>query len=288
MIAHSLQPHTLFVPTTPYRERLAGAPQAGRDFLPLDGVVLSEAALRERGRHESTANGRTLPKMAPGDLPPMFVRPRGYATASDRSAQSASSAKPGASGDRGSILEQIKQKVQDMWSTVAKAIGEFSKALPKLQGAKGETMRAIINALRGFGGLAEAISTGNIKGAATAAKSFGGALKTVAKRHPSATGLGFLLRRGGAFMPVLGTALEGHGAYRAIQKSVRAARAGDETAAAVWAGSAAIHSLAATLSGTVDLLLALTVGTAAPAYVALSGVVSGLGAVADIAGELAE
>lgn len=284
MTANSLNAQIFSSPRTVslYRPRIVNSSRDLSAAPSLDGVVLSEAALQERRRQVFLASGSPLPKMSHGDLPPGFGGPQGQVSASGGTG---TRKKAGANG--ASVLDQIKQKVQDMWSNVAKAIGEFSKALPKLNGAKGDTMRAIINALRGFGGLAEAISTGNIKGAASAAKSFGGALKTVAKRHPSAGGLGFLLRRGGAFMPVLGTALEGHGAYRAIQKSEQAGKAGNDTASAIWAGAAAIHTLAATLSGTVDLLLALTAGTAAPAYVAFSGVVSGLGAVADIAGELA-
>lgn len=201
------------------------------------------------------------------------------------SPQSAAARPPG--GDQKSIRVQIALRVQKMLSSLAKATSGFSKALPGLSGEKGKTMRAIISSLRGFGSVADAIAGGDLRGVASACKGFGDGLKRVAEVSRK-KGLGFLLRRGGAFIPALGTGLEAHAAYKAIQKGEAAAKRGNQTAAAIWGGAAAVHTLAATLSGCVDLLLALSLGSAGPAYAAVNGVVSGLGALADIAGSLAE
>jgi hypothetical protein len=267
--------------------RQAPSAKPAHPATPADGVQLSARAqaLAAPRRHRTC-----IPQMRPGDLPPMFT-----AHACPKGSQKPGCQPEGANRtrrpkrrDENSIRSQIAAKVEQMWSSVAKAISSFSKALVHLPKHKQAKLRAIIEALRGFGGVADAIRGGNIKAAVSAAKSFGVALKEVAKRSRAASGLRFAFRRAGAFVPLLGTVLEGDAARRALLKADQAKKAGKQGAAGIWGGAAALHTLAATFSGTVDLVLLLSGGTCGPAYAVMNGVVSGLGAVGDIAGELAD
>lgn len=241
------------------------------------GTLQDLVQLSPQARRATSPSG--FPRMRAGDLPPCF------STTSHTAGSANGPGRP--RRDESSIRGRIRSTVQQMWSNVAKAIAGFSKAIPHL-GAKGDVLRQIINVLRGFDGLASALTSGNIKGLLSSAKSFGSAVQAVVKKSKKARGFGFLMRRGGAFIPVLGTAVAGASAAKALEKSEKAARDGNQVAAGVYGGAAALHTLSATLSGCVDLLLALSGGTAGPAYGVLNGVVSGLGAMAEIAGGLVD
>lgn len=220
---------------------------------------------------------------------PDRARRDGTSVRSVRSSQRSSRARrTRTDDDRNTALSRLSALADRFGSKIGKAISDFSKALPALAGTrKGHILRTIISTLRGFDSLVDALKSGNIRSIASTANHLRSALGGVG-RIAGNQGIGALARRGAAFIPALGTGLSAHSAYQAVRRAEQASANGNQTAAAIWSGAAGLHTLAAVLSGAADLLLPLSGGTTVPAFAALNGVVSGLGAVGDIAGAIAE